>query len=278
MAIPAVRRGRTARLLIIIYLTVAAILVIFPLLYVLFASFRPGPAITGQLSDLIPTGFSLEHFRAALTRAPLMQQMANSVVVMVFQTAFQVGTAVFAAYALVFGGLKRPGMVFGFILFTVMIPGETILVANFLTIRSLGLFDTLIAVFLPFVVSAYNVFLLRQAFLSFPMEIHEAAQIDGAGRMRFLFGFLLPLTAPTVMTVTLMSAIAAWNGYLWPLIVSESPTVRTVQVGITILTDETGSDIGTPLAGIIMAVVPTIAMILLGQRFLARGLTSGAVK
>ncbi|MFK3672040.1 carbohydrate ABC transporter permease [Leifsonia aquatica] len=272
------RRSRSSRVAITVYLSIAAALVTFPLLYVLFASLRPGQAITGQLSDIIPTGLSLEHFANALRRAPLAQQALNSLVVMVAQTALQVATAVLAAYALVFGGLKRPGMVFGFILFTMMIPGESILVANFMTIRSLGLFDTVIAVFLPFAVAAYNVFLLRQTFLSFPKEIHEAATVDGAGRMTFLFRFLLPLTSPTVMTVTLMSAISAWNGYLWPLIVTESPGVRTIQVGIKILTDESGTDIGTSLAGVVIAVVPTVLIVILGQRFLARGLTSGAVK
>lgn len=272
------RRGTVSRALIITYLTIAAIVVVFPLLYVLFASFRPGPAITGRLSDLIPTGFSLEHYVAAFGRAPLLQQILNSTIVTIAQTALQVVTAVLAAYALVFGRLRRPGLVFGFILFTMMVPGEAILVSNFLTIRSMNLFDTVVAVFLPFAVAAYNVFLLRQTFLSFPMEIHEAAQVDGVSRMGFLWKFLIPLTAPTLMTVTLMSAIAAWNGYLWPLVVSESPAVRTIQVGIKILTDETGSDIGTPLAGVVIAVVPTIILVLLGQRFLTRGLTAGAGK
>ncbi|MDN5725425.1 MAG: carbohydrate ABC transporter permease [Propionibacteriales bacterium] len=272
------RRGTTAQVVIVAYLSVAAVIVIFPLLYVVFASFRPGPAITGQLSDLVPTGFSLEHYVAAFARAPLVQQMINSTVVTIAQTALQVITALLAAYALVFGRLRRPGLVFGLILFTMMVPGETILVSNFLTVRAMGLFDTVVAVFLPFMVAAYNVFLLRQSFLSFPKEIHEAAQVDGVGRMGFLWKFLVPLSAPTLMTVTLMSAIAAWNGYLWPLVVSESPSVRTLQVGIKILTDETGSDIGTPLAGVVIAVVPTIILVLLGQRFLAQGLTAGASK
>jgi sn-glycerol 3-phosphate transport system permease protein len=159
-----------------------------------------------------------------------------------------------------------------------MIPGETILVANYLTIRSLGLFDTVVAVFLPFLVSAYNVFLLRQTFLSFPKEIEEAAVVDGVRPMRFLFGFLVPLCRPTVVTVTLMAAIAAWNGYLWPLVVSETPASRTVQVGIKILTDESGTDLGASLAGVTIAAIPTIVLVLLGQRFLAKGLTQGAVK
>ncbi len=272
------RSSLFSRAAIITYLGITSLLIVFPLLYVLFASFRPGQAITGSITDIIPTGFSLEHYVAAFGSAPLLQQMVNSVVVTLAQTAAQVITALFAAYALVFGRLKRPGLVFGFILVTIMIPGETTLVANYLTIRSLGLFDTVAAIFIPFLVSAYNVFLLRQSFLSFPKEIHEASMLDGAGPMRFLFRFLVPLNSPTIMTVTLMSAISAWNGYLWPLIVSESASTRTVQVGIKILTDESGTNIGASLAGVIVAVIPTIVLVVVGQKFLARGLTQGSSK
>lgn len=269
---------RLAHVAVVGYLAVMSALVILPIVYVAFAAFRPGQAITGTITDILPTGISFEHFEDALRRAPLLQQMVNSAVVTLAQTIGQVLTALLAAYALVFGRLRRPGIVFGFILITMMIPGETTLVANYLTIRALGLFDTVVAVFLPFLVSAYNVFLLRQTFLSFPKEIHEAAVVDGVKPMGFLFRFLVPLNAPTVVTVTLMSAIAAWNGYLWPLIVSESPEVRTVQVGIKILTDEAGTDLGASLAGVLIAVIPTIALVIVGQRFLARGLTQGAVK
>lgn len=271
-------RPSIARTLIVAYLAVAALVVALPLIYVTFAALRPGQALTGSLLDLVPTGIAFDNFSAALDRAPLLQQMVNSVVVTVAQTAAQVLTALLAAYALVFGRLRRPNVVFALILVTMMIPGETILVANYLTIRSLGLYDTILAVFLPFLVSAYTVFLLRQTFLSFPKEIAEAATIDGAGPMRFLFGFLVPLCRPTVVTVTLMAAISAWNGYLWPLVVSESPGSRTVQVGVKILSDESGTDIGASLAGVVIAALPTILLVLIGQRFLAKGLTQGAVK
>ncbi|XBH21014.1 carbohydrate ABC transporter permease [Jonesiaceae bacterium BS-20] len=263
---------------LIIYLVLASLLVGVPIFYAIFGAIRPGPAVTGSLWDLLPSGFSLEHFEDALRRAPLVQQMANSTIVTIAQTLAQVVTGVLAAYALVFGRLKRPNLIFWVFMVTMMIPGETILVANYLTIRSWGLFDTLAAVFLPFMFAAYNVFLMRQAFMSFPKEIHEAASIDGCGPVRFLGKFLLPLTAPTVVTVSLMSAIAAWNGYLWPLIVSESASTRTVQVGIKALSDEAATDIGASLAGITFATIPMIILVIIGQKFLVRGLTQGAGK
>lgn len=269
---------RVRRPLLVVYLAIASIVVTLPIWYAVFGAFRPGPAVTGSLTDMLPTGFSLEHFASALRRAPLGQQMVNSVIVTIMQAGTDVLTSLLAAYALVFGRLRRPGLVLGFFMLTMMIPGETILVANYLTIRSLGLFDTLLAVVLPFLFSAFNVFLLRQTFLSFPKEIHEAAVMDGVGPMRFLAKFLIPLCKPTVVTVALMSAIGAWSGYLWPLVVSQSPSSRTVQVGIRALTDEAATDIGASLAGITLAALPMIIIVIVGQKFLARGLTQGAVK
>ncbi len=260
------------------YLAIVALAIILPLAYVLFGAIRPTPAITGTLWDILPTGFTWDHFASAFDRAPLLRQMLNSLMVVIAQTGLQVMTSVLAAYAIVFGRFRRPGLILAAYLVTMMIPNEATVVANYLTIRSVGLFDTLIAVFIPFVASAYSIFLLRQTFMSFPTEILEAATIDGAGPMRFLFRFLLPLTKPIIMTVTLVSAIAAWNGYLWPLLVTESPTSRTVQVGVKALFDEADTDFGAGLAGLVVVSIPTIILVIVGQKFLARGLTEGAVK
>src|SRR6478609_6591223 len=151
-----------------------------------------GPGAAGELL-----------MRTRLAHAAVIAYLAVAALLVALPILYVLLTALLAAYALVFGRLRRPNLVFAFILLTMMIPGETILVANYLTIRSLGLFDTVVAVFLPFLVSAYNVFLLRQTFLSFPKEIEEAAVVDGVRPMRFLFGFLVPLCRPTVVTVTL---------------------------------------------------------------------------
>ncbi len=269
---------KLSRALLFVYLATVAAIVVIPLAYVLFGAIRPAPSITGTLADLVPTGLTLDNFASAFDRAPLLRQLLNSGVVLVAQTTLQVLTSVLAAYAIVFGRFRRPGLVLGVYLVTMMIPNEATVVANYLTIRSLGIFDTVVAVFLPFAASAVAIFLLRQTFLSFPTEIYEAARIDGVGHMGFLFRFLLPLTKPTVMTVTLTSAIAAWNGYLWPLLVTESPAARTAQVGVRTLFDEVDTDLGAGLAALVVVSVPTILLVLIGQKFLTRGLTQGAVK
>lgn len=269
---------KLSRVLLYLYLTTVALLVLVPLLYVLFGALRPAPSITGTLADLLPTGLTLDNVTAAFDRAPLLRQLLNSGLVLLAQTTLQVLTSVLAAYAIVFGRFRRPGLILAVYLVTMMIPNEATVVANYLTIRSLGLFDTVTAVFLPFAASAVAIFLLRQTFLGFPVEILEAARIDGVGHFGFLVRFLLPLTKPTIMTVALTSAIAAWNGYLWPLLVTESPAARTAQVGVRTLFDEVDTDIGAGLAALVIVSIPTIVLVVIGQKFLTRGLTQGAVK
>ena len=260
------------------YLTIVVLLVAFPVVYAYVGAFRPAGALSGGLEGLIPTSFTLDNFARALNRAPLFVQLANSVVVTIAQTALQVITGIFAAYALTFGRLRFAKILFGVFLVSMMIPGETTMIANYLTIRSMGLYDTLIAVFLPFGASAVTIFLLRQSFASFPKEIHEAAVLDGVGPMAFLWKFLVPLSRPTIAAAIITCAIAAWNGYLWPLLITDTPSNRTVQAGISQMADSVGPDIGALLAGSVLVSLPMIIVVIIGQSALTRGLTEGASK
>lgn len=133
------------------------------------------------------------------------------------------------------------------------------------------------AVFIPFAAMAFPTFLLRQAFLSFPAEIREAAMLDGVGPLRFVVQFLIPLTKPVIYTVVVTSAIAAWNGYFWPLLVT-AQKARTVQIGIAQLSDAESTDVGVVLAGVTLVSIPLILLIILGQKFLTSGLTEGSSK
>ena len=275
--LPGVKRLDWRSAPVYLYLGVVALLVAGPVLFAFVGAFTPTGTIIGGGAPWFSI-WTLENFGTAFRNSPLLAQIGNSVVVTLAQTSLQLATSLLAGYALVFGNLKRPNLVLGFFLVTMMIPSETTIIANYLTIRSIGLFDTLVAVFIPFATSAYAVFLFRQAFKGFPKEIHEAAVLDGVGPLGFLFRFLLPLNKPIVMTVSLVSAIAAWNGYLWPLLVTESPSSRTVQVGVAALSDSLSVDVGPVLAGLAFVSLPMLVLVVFGQKFLTKGLTQGAVK
>ena len=184
----------------------------------------------------------------------------------VCQTLGQIVTAILAAYAIVFCDLKRPQLWMMVFLVSMMIPGETTLLSNYLSITDWGLIDTIPAIFLPYLVQGFTVFLFRQAFQTFPKELHEAALLDGAGHLRFLLSILLPVTRSTVIAATINAAVAAWNGYFWPLLVTNSPENRTIQVGITQLSGTESSNMGVVLAGSAIAIIPTLALTLIFNR------------
>ncbi|MGN7192191.1 MULTISPECIES: carbohydrate ABC transporter permease [unclassified Curtobacterium] len=260
------------------WLVVAVVVVCFPLYYVFEGALTPSDYLHEGLPGLVPVHLDLGNVERALQVAPLGRQFLNSVVVTLAQTTLQVVIGIVTAYALVFCRLRGTRAIFLVLLASMMIPGETTLIANYLTVASWHLIDTLLVVFLPFVASALTIFLFRQAFLSFPAELHEAAVLDGAGHVRFIRSMLLPVTRPTLVSVTLVSATAAWNGFFWPLLVTNSPENRTVQVGIAQLSNAEASDVGVVLAGAAMVTLPVLVLVLVAQRFLAGGITAGALK
>jgi multiple sugar transport system permease protein/sn-glycerol 3-phosphate transport system permease protein len=163
---------------------------------------------------------------------------------------------------------------FALVLATLAIPGESAVIPNVETVSGLGLRDTVLAVALPYLCVAYPVFLLRQAFSTLPREVWEAARLDGAGHLRCLVQVVLPMTRLPLVTAALWSALAAWNGYFWPLLITDSADHRTVQVGLAQLVAGESSTPGVIYAGTLVVLLPTLLLVLLGQRFLIRGLAA----
>lgn len=271
-------RSRIRATLLYAWLCAAVLVVCFPLYYIFVGALTPTAWLNRGLEGLIPIHLTLDNVIRATEVMPLGRQFVNSLAVTFAQTVLQVSIGIAAAYALVFCRLRGTRALFLVLLSSMMIPAETTLIANYLTVSSWHLIDTVPVVFLPFMASALTIFLFRQAFLSFPGELREAALLDGSGHLRFLFAMLLPITRPTLISVTLVSATAAWNGFFWPLLVTNSPENRTIQVGIAQLSSAEVNDVGVVLAGAAMVTLPVLLLVLLAQRFLAGGITAGALK
>lgn len=268
---------RQQKAALVAYIFIVFIFVVLPVVYAFTGAFR-GAIPSSWWQNFWPSNPTVEGFTQAFERIPLGRQVVNSVIVTILQTGCQVFTAILAATALVFGQLRWRNVYFGLIMLTMMLPSESIIVSRFLLINDMGLFDTIAAVFLPFAAAAFPIFLLRQRFLSFPREVFEAATLDGATPLRFAFRILVPLNKPTIFTVTVTSAISAWNGYLWPLLISETSASRTVQIGISQLSNSEAANPGVVLAGVVIATLPMVCLVLMGNRYLTRGLTEGAGK
>ena len=271
-------RSPVTTVLIWIWLLFVCLSIAFPIVYALIGSFRSSGDIQAGLQSLFFGDTTFDNYPRAWTQSSIGHQLINSVIVTVCQTAGQFITSVLAAYALVFGRLPWASKWLIFFLLPMMIPSEVAVIGNYLTVRQMGFYDTVIGIFLPYLASSFTLFLFYQAFRDFPKEIREATVLEGVGPFKFLLSFLLPLNRSVCMTAIVTGAIAAWNGYMWPLLITQSASVRTIQPGIKALADETAVDTGLVLAGLMIAVIPTVLLVIFGQKYLTRGLTEGAVK
>ena len=272
-------RGRQSGIGSYVVLGLLFLVVLFPVYYGLVGSFMGERDTNSFPPALWPvSGLHPENYGDALGIIPLGNQYLTSVLQTLVITAGQMVTSALAAYAFVFLPLRWRAFWFGVFLSTMMIPYESIIIPNYLLISDLGLKDTVAGLALPFLAHGFAAFLLRQAFLSFPKELQDAARVDGCGHFRFLFSILLPLSRPTLAALGIYCALNAWNQYFWPLLITTQAKHQTIQIGIGQLQSADSDRPGMVLAGVVLALIPTLLLVVFGQRFIVRGLTAGAVK
>jgi sn-glycerol 3-phosphate transport system permease protein len=268
-----VRRAGTYLLLM-----VGSLLVAFPLLLALSYSFMSESQIVSFPPPVLPTSPTLDNYVQVLATIPIARYLLNSFVVSSAVVIGQLITASLAAYAFAFLVFRGRNLLFFVFLSTLMIPWEATIIPNYMTIRTLGWLDSYQGLAVPFMATAFGTFLLRQAFLQIPRELWDSARIDGASSFRFLRTMVIPLSRPALGTIAIYGFLSTYNQYFWPLLITNQTLMRTTQVGIAQLRDEESLRWGLIMAGVIMVAVPTLALLVLGQRQLIRGLTAGAVK
>ena len=208
---------------------------------------------------------------------PLGRYLFNSFVVSGVITLGQLTTSSLAAYAFAFMRFPGRNVLFGLFLATMMVPLEVAIIPNFQTIQWLGWIDTYPGLVAPFLATGFGTFLLRQYFLTIPGELRDAAEMDGYGHVRFLVSIVLPLARGALATLAVFAFLQAWNQYLWPLLVTNDPDMRTVQIGLKSETRDL-TKINVAFAGTIIAFLPMLLLVVGFQRYLVRGLFGGAVK
>jgi len=270
------RQSRRAGRYAVLGLTSAVIL--FPVWVTLSGAIQSYDQVLDYPGSLLPWPLTLDVLRNAWTSANLDRYLINSAIMTVVITAAQVITSVLAAYAFTFLRFPFQRTLFVVFLGTLMVPGEVTIVANFQTIRALGWLDSYQGLVAPFLATAFGTFLLRQAFLALPKELREAAEMDGMSHLRFLWDVVVPLARPAIGALTVFAFLSSWNQYLWPLVITNDPDMRTVQIGLRSLASSNLGELNLTMAGTVIAAIPIVVILLVFQRQLIRGLTAGAVK
>jgi multiple sugar transport system permease protein len=261
-----------------VVLGVFALLMIAPFLWMVGTAFKTAAAVNRIPVQWIPSPLDWQNFVQAWTSVPFGRFYLNTLVVTAVSTAGQIITSIMAGYA--FARLRFPGKqpLFLVTLATLMIPFQVILIPTFLIIKALGLVDSLGALILPNIATGFGIFLLRQFFLQIPVEIEEAATMDGASRWRIMVSIMAPLAKPAIATLTLFTFLWSWNSYLWPLLVLNTPDQMTIQVGLSYFQGAHVGSYNVIMAGSLLSIIPIVILFFFTQRQFVEGIVAGAVK
>ena len=278
MGLAALRRRRIRSAVLVSLNVVMALFILFPLLYAVSVSLMPGSELFTMEMNLLPKHPDFTNYLRAWTQVPLVRFIFNSFLVSGCITLGQIITCSLAAFAFSFLHFKGKNLLFLLVMATMMVPGEATIISNYLTVSSLGILDSYLVLILPSLTSAMGIFLFRQFYMTFPMSLYESAKLDGCSNLRFIVSILLPLTKSAIGAMSVYTFINAWNMYMWPLLVTGSQEMRTVQIGISMLDNTDAQSITLMMAGVVSVIIPSMVIFIVGQKQLIRGMFSGAVK
>ncbi len=274
-------RSKIGSAVIYFFLSVWAILVLFPFYWMVLTSVKSYGAYN---SEAVPAFFTLSptlaNYREAFTAVPLARYFWNTLVFTILTTALMLIVVVLAAFA--FARLRFPGkdLLFTLFLALMMIPNELVVITNFVTITDLGLRNTFTGLILPSVTSVFYIYLLKENFAQVPDELYYAAKVDGTSDFRYLWKVLLPICRPTVVTVVILKVIECWNSYVWPRLITDDERYFLVSGGIQAIR-ENGfgrENIPAMMAAVVVISVPLIVLFLIFRRQIMAGVSRGGTK
>ena len=261
-------------------LLIATLLMVLPLIWMVVSSFKQIGEIINVPVQWLPHTAYTGNYKQAATAIPLLRMFANTALVTAIGASVKLVLAIFTAYALVFVRFPFKRVIFMLILVALMVPPQVSVLSNFIFISGLGGMNTYWGIILPGLGTAFGTFLLRQYFLGLPPAILESAAIDGASHWRRLWQIVVPISAPAIITVGLITIVGEWNDYLWPLVITDNPKFMTLSVGLTLLQDtEQGATAwGVLMAATVLVILPVLIIFVLLQRYVIAGLSQGATK
>jgi len=251
---------------------------LFPFVWMVSTSLTSPAELFNRPPSIVPSPIDTSGYDRLFSDTPIVKWVFNSVVVSLSVTFLQVLTSAMAAYA--FARLQFRGRNALFVLFlaTLMVPFQVMVVPLFIELRYLGLLNSMAALIVPEMAMPFGVFLLRQAFLSLPRELEEAAFVDGAGHLRVFFRLVLPLSKPAIATVAVFSFMGSWNNFLWPLVVINNPDLMTLPLGLASMSSRFVTDWNLLLAGATISILPIVALFVFAQRYVLQGVSMSGLK
>ncbi|NUP51806.1 MAG: carbohydrate ABC transporter permease [Catenulispora sp.] len=280
IAVPAGRAGKPSRRrpwASGTVLSLGALVVAFPLVWMVSSSFKPLSEARTDPPELVPHHPTINAYQRLFDDQQFGTYLVNTLIVVAIDFVGLLLMAM-AGYAFAKMRFRGRGVMFGMVLATLMVPVQITMIPTYLTLNFLGLTNTLVGIALPTLVGAFGIFLFRQFMGTIPDELLEAARIDGAGPWRTFGSIVLPMSRPILAVQAVLTFIAGWNSFLWPLIVADDQSKYTVAVGLSLLNKQQSVDPSLQLAGATFMVLPVLVVFVVFQRQIVRGFTMSGLK
>ena len=262
------------------FLGIMAIIVVVPFYWMIISALKTQAETEMIPPTLFPQFLNFQNFPNAMMQADFARYIYNTIFVGVVSTAGTVVTTIFAAFAFARLEFKGKNILFTLFLATMMIPGEMMVITNYITVARLGWIDTYQALIIPFVVSVFYIYLLRQNFKQIPNELYLAAKVDGTGDFKYLLRVMVPIAMPTIISITILKLIGSWNAYIWPNLVADSDSMRLITNGLRkAFTDDQGrSQIHLQMAATTVVTVPLLLVFLFLRKYIMQGVSRSGIK
>jgi len=272
--LPAARRRDMSGVIAHAILIASVAVLAFPLYYAFVISTQTLDEVTSLPPKLVPSTNLLHNYADAWARVKMGRLLLNSTIVALAVAVGKIGISLLSAFAIVYFNFRGKQLVFWMIFVTLMLPVPVRIVSTYQVVSVLGWVDTYWGLTIPLMASATGTFLFRQYYQTIPDSLAEAAQLDGAGPLRFLWSFLLPLSKANIAALFVILFVYGWNDYLWPLIVTNSPEMRTAVIGIDSLIPRTSQlpEWNVAMAAAMMVLLPPVIVIVTMQRWFVKGL------
>jgi ABC-type glycerol-3-phosphate transport system permease component len=276
------RRIDLGHILIYVVLTIGALLAVVPFLWMISGSLMNLSEATGRA--ILPNVPQWDNYSQAWTDANFKDYFMNSVIIAIITVSGQLVFCTLAGYAFARINFPAKNLLFTLMLATLMIPEAVTWIPNFITVVWIGRVSPIPwinnwpALTIPFMASAFSIFLLRQFFFQVPGELWDSAQIDGAGHLRFLFQIAIPLARPALLTVALFTFIGSWNALAWPILVTTTPDWRPISYGLLAFLQEAGAQVHLQMAGSVITIMPILILYLLIQKQFTEGIATTGLK
>ncbi len=255
-----------------------ALIMVFPFYWMFTTAFKTSAEAVRFPPQLIPSHLEYQNFIVAFETAPFGKYFVTSIIV-TFSCVVVTGvTTILGAFA--FSRLRFPGraLIFSLLISLMMVPFEMLIITNYQTVAKLGMINTKTALIVPFMSSIFYTFILRNFFDSVPDSLYQSARVDGATNWFYLWKVMVPIARPSLMTIVLLNAIASWNSFMWPMLVTHEPESYTLTMGLYVFTSEAGADPNYQMAAATIVVIPVIILFLFARKQIINGVARGGIK